>query len=487
MFLKEELKYLIACAIVAVGVGSGLFVGGVWGACWPIAAFAALLTALSGYGLMKKTLGWTALFFAALAVSLFSRCKSREQLDRMTEIGASRPSFARLRVNGESAVRAGKDGTRWISFPSSIAGVKVKAVLPLENRVPVPGEIWDCKGWLSCEDSFGRRRFFVKGQGTYAMYSELDFPGWIIKESYLLRGRMSKMLEKGVSRSSRGLRLCKTMILGERRTLSRKERDIFVNAGTIHVFAVSGLHVMIISGILLLFPRLLFVPMRFAGLILIPLLFLYVAIVGFPASAIRAFAMISFYHMAPLFWRRPNAIVAWALAFLTLSLCSPAILLNAGAWFSFMVTFALLAWTRIAAGGATSSCVETLGVTLSTWLAGVPIAAFVFGKVSFGGLVANLLVVPLATFAVGSGLIGILFGGISIHIASHFNNFSAMIADFMFIVSSAVSSFLPVWDKAGSWSLWLCIAWYAVMFAAAVRLYRRLRRKPAGFVASDFF
>jgi ComEC/Rec2-related protein len=479
MFLREELKYFLSYAIVAAGVGTGLVIGKVWGSVWPVAAFLSFVIMLVGYGVENKFLYWMAFFFAALGISLFSCCRSRAVLDRLTEIDAARPSVLQLRVEGEPRVTVGKDSQKWVSFPSTVADIKIKVVFSLNERMPGYGEIWTCRGWLSRENMFGTRRFFVKGQGAYAVYEKIDLWGWIMKKAFVLRQKMSRMLESGVSQSNYALGLCKAMILGEKKSFRRREREIFVNAGTIHVFAVSGLHVMIISGLLLFIPRLLFVPMRYTGLILVPLLFLYVAVVGFPPSAVRAFVMIAFYHLAPLFWRRSNALVAWSLAFITLSLYSPVMLLNVGAWFSFMVTLVLLIWTRISSDVATSSPMETLGVTLSTWLAGVPIAAFVFGKVSIGGLIANLVVVPLASVAVGSGLIGILFAGISTYIASHFNNLAVLTAHLMFTVSSMVSLCIPVLDNLGTWNLSLCILCYIGILVIGATIYFRLKQKPS--------
>ena len=68
--------------------------------------------------------------------------------------------------------------------------------------------------------------------------------------------------------------LSRAILLGERRRLPRRTKQLFVESGTMHVFAISGLHVMAIAKVLAVALGLFMIPLRLAGLLSVPLLWL---------------------------------------------------------------------------------------------------------------------------------------------------------------------------------------------------------------------
>ena len=288
-----------------------------------------------------------------------------------------------------------------------------------------------------------------------------------------LRRELSRRVAMGLGHDREMAALNRAILLGERGRLPPQLRRVFVESGTIHVFAISGLHVMAVAGLLYWLLRAMFVPLRLAGAVAVPILWAYVWIVGFPPSAVRAATMATFYYAAPLFCRRPDGVKSWVLTFLVVYLGDPTKICDVGCALSFVVMLAILLALecRGATGGAR---VQTLLVTFAAWSAGVPIAAHVFGRITPGGLLANLLLLPSAAVTVVSGALGLAASFASATAAAHLNNLSALFTKAMVGVSSAVARLPGANCETGAWPTWACAIWYAALLSllAALRHWR---------------
>jgi hypothetical protein len=79
----------------------------------------------------------------------------------------------------------------------------------------------------------------------------------------------------------------------EATALTEEVPEPFIQAATYHIFAVDGLRMAIVFGIFFGLFRALGLPRPWSGAVLIPLIWFYVALTGWPASAIRATVMLS--------------------------------------------------------------------------------------------------------------------------------------------------------------------------------------------------
>ena len=296
-----------------------------------------------------------------------------------------------------------------------------------------------------------------------------------------LRRELSRRVAIGLERESEMVALNRAILLGERRRLPPQARRTFVESGTIHVFAISGLHVMAVAGLLYWLLRICFVPLRLAGVVAVPILWGYVWVVGFPPSAVRAALMATFYYAAPLFWRRPSAIKAWALTFLIVYLGDPTKICDVGCALSFTVMLAILLALECGKSFG-DTWRQSLWVAFAAWAAGVPIAAHVFGRVTPGGLLANLVLLPSAVVTVVAGATGIVASFVSETVAAHLNNLSALFTKAMVGVSSAVARLPGANLETGSWPTWVCLVWYAALLSLLVLAWRRQARRERGIM-----
>lgn len=281
-----------------------------------------------------------------------------------------------------------------------------------------------------------------------------------------VRSDLSGRMGVGLGHSPQSADINRAIMLGERRRLHPDVRRVFVESGSVHVFAISGLHVMIVARIFSVLAAFFAVSLRFRPLVSVPLLWGYVWMVGMPPSAVRAAVMASIYFSAAFFWRKPNAVVSWSIAFLGIHVYAPALIGDIGCRLSFVVMLAIILAARLVKEASTVK--QHVFVTFAAWASGVPIVAAAFGAVTPGGLLTNFVLVPAAGVAVASGMAGIASSWISERVAAHFNNIAALVTGAMAGVSAAVASFPGANFEICGWGFVESVIWYAVLFCIPV-------------------
>lgn len=199
------------------------------------------------------------------------------------------------------------------------------------------------------------------------------------------------------------------LLLGRRERLDPEVRERFVRAGLIHLLAISGMHVGLLAGALLLGAAVLRLPVRAAAAGTLGLVWVYLLGIGAPPSAVRAGVMLSLGLIGRLL-QRPHAVApvvaAAALAILALD---PLAVLEPGFQLSFAGVCGVIAagrWARTGLPGAIRRRrwarygAEAVLVSLGAFLLTAPITAYHFGGIAPVAVVANLPAVPLMGLAV---------------------------------------------------------------------------------------
>ena len=464
--MKLETRYLLICALFALGEALG-FAAYIFASLWPLCVLGALLIALFMHGLSFRF--WWMLPTVLIGIVLsFITMEPRIAILRDISIQTHHAPFRQaLRVESEPALRGtSAAGDRWVSFLSSYSNITLRVIAPIPatNDLPRLSETWSCVGWLDTRSlpiDIRPRRLWIKGRNTFARRiapaPEHDMRRLMTE----LRHNFSQRMGIGLEHSAHDIAsLNRAILLGERASLPSSIRDTFIRAGTMHVFAISGLHVMVVAQLLMVVLVCCAVPIRFVGFLLIPLLWAYTYLIGMTPSAIRAAGMASIYFAAYIFMRRPSSIVAWCLTFLIIHILDPLMLLNVGSELSFAVMLGILLSLRFCRYFNFGRW-EGLVVTFAAWLAGTPIAAAVFGRITPGGILANIILIPTAAVSVVTSALGIMASFISTTLAIHINNIAALFTRAMVGISWSVAHLPGSNFEVSKWTFTTCLAWYA--------------------------
>lgn len=159
---------------------------------------------------------------------------------------------------------------------------------------------------------------------------------WVIQLQQSFQQRASATLSKGLPPDA-STGLIRAMALGWRNELSPEVRTALTRSGTIHLFAISGLHIGLIAFVLVQCLSFIGAPRWMCALISIPLIWFYTAATGWQPSAIRASIMATIITASWGVHRPTNLLNSLAGAALLILLWNPLQLFQPGFQLSFGV------------------------------------------------------------------------------------------------------------------------------------------------------
>jgi competence protein ComEC len=225
-----------------------------------------------------------------------------------------------------------------------------------------------------------------------------------------------------------GALLAATM-LGRTALLPADAKEAFATTGTLHLFAISGLHIAGMAAALLWLAKRARLPELPSGIVILALLWLYVQVTGASPSSVRAWIMAAFLWGGRASERATPTLQSLALACAVTLILTPDACTDAGFQLSYAAVLGIIA----AGGPAANLCARPteeerltpreartgaqrlrwrtrkfllggLCVSLAATLAGTPLTLGLFGSASWGGVFVNLVLVPLSEMPLMLGM-----------------------------------------------------------------------------------
>ena len=249
-----------------------------------------------------------------------------------------------------------------------------------------------------------------------------------------LRRRLNEMLWTYVG--PREAPFASAILLGNRRQMEKSSRDKFVETGTAHLLAISGLHIGILAGAFLLLLRSPFFARRHCLWATIVFVIFYAWLVEFRPPVTRASILIVLFCFGKMIGERGNAINLLSAAALIVLALNPTDLFSIGPQLSFLAVTTLILghewifgvpetdplkrlitntrpWpVRLLTGGSQAVKSAVL-VSAVIWIVAAPLVANRFHLVSYVSLLVNpllLLPVSLALYCgMGTLVVGWIF------------------------------------------------------------------------------
>lgn len=306
-----------------------------------------------------------------------------------------------------------------------------------------PGE-FDMRAYLT------RRDIYTALVSRYAENGHvLGHPGAnpIVAAAQVSRRRLEAALSRGLEDSLNQRSLITGIVLGLRDDTPDEVEEQFQQTGTIHLFAVAGLHVGMVAYLLWIIATVLRIPRRVAICLIVPGLFFYAAITGLNTASLRAATMAAVILGGAFLERRVFSLNSLAAAAVFILCYDTQQLFSMG----FQLSFAVVSTIILVADRAfvvlvkwlapdpflprsLLSAMQRLGqwmwrgiargmsVSFAAWLGSVPLILPYFYLVTPVSLIANVVVVPIAFFVMAIGLMSLLVSPIASWLALVFNN-----------------------------------------------------------------
>src|SRR5438876_8843717 len=306
-----------------------------------------------------------------------------------------------------------------------------------------PGE-FDMRSYLARRDV--RRLLFVRypESGTLIRHGGGN-P--ILRAAQKSRAWMQNALCRGLEDAPDVQSFLSGIVLGLRHQTPEDIEEPFQQTGTLHLFAVAGLHVGIVAALLWMVPTVARLSRKCAAALIIPLLLFYAAVTGLHVSSMRAAVMSSILLGGVFFDRRGFVLNSLAAAAARLLCWDTNELFSTGFQLSFAVVGAmgmmgdpicrsLERWSvadpflpRVLVRGprrlmhASFDWLFRAGsVSLAAWIGSLPLILWYFHLVTPIALFANLVVVPIAFFVLAIALLSLLSTPLLPWLAVVFNN-----------------------------------------------------------------
>ncbi|HJY19582.1 MAG TPA: ComEC/Rec2 family competence protein [Chthoniobacterales bacterium] len=264
---------------------------------------------------------------------------------------------------------------------------------------------------------------------------------------------MQRILSRDIENSPDVVGLICGTALGLRHQTRDDIEEPFQQTGTLHLFAVAGLHVGIVARLLWTVAMVLRLPRKTATALIIPLLFFYATITGLHTASVRAAVMSALLLGGIFFDRKVLALNSLAAAAFLILLFDSNQLFTSGFQLSFAVvgTIVLLAdpmfvrFGRVAAPDpflprallsraqrfrikAGRKLTRGASVSLAAWIGSLPLIYWYFYLITPVSLIANLVVVPIAYFVLALAMLSLIAAPISSGLSIIFNNANWLIS-----------------------------------------------------------
>ena len=271
----------------------------------------------------------------------------------------------------------------------------------------VPGA-FDTQGWLKSQNLAAYGKF--KHWTSYAL--DWTFERSFFRFRQFLQQRFAKFLDPAETGLLMGL------LAGDRSGIPEVLRSDFQRSGLVHVLAISGFHVVLLAGMLMIFLKATGLPHKIVIIVAVTLLAIYVPVTGGSPAVRRAVMMFAIPLIGTLFGKPANTLNSLGVALLLIILPEPNVIWNPGFQLSFAATAGIIIgtphnptkllpdslkqnklWQKIQA-----FAIDPTYVTLCATLATAPFLIHHFKTLSPFAWFGNIIIVPAISLGMQAGL-----------------------------------------------------------------------------------
>ncbi len=300
---------------------------------------------------------------------------------------------------------------------SSLQPGEVVLINKIPEVIPAPSfpDEFDYRGFLAKKDIHFRqfiRSGLVKVDSSNS--SGLEFAIDRLGKS------LSDLIDQKVE-FTESKQIANALLLGQKESLDKEIKNAYSETGTMHILAVSGLHVGIIYAILLLPLKRFKSDSKFRKgylLTVVGLIWLYAVMTGFSPSVVRASTMFSLVTAGQMRKKKPSIWNVLAFSAMLMMVVEPEVIFDVGFQLSYLAVAGIVGLQPVILRWWIPSNVvleyfwQSAAVSLAAQLVTFPLSVFYFHQFPTYFLLANLIVVPIAFLIMAVGVPFLFLGWI---------------------------------------------------------------------------
>jgi len=290
--------------------------------------------------------------------------------------------------------------------------------------------------------------------------------------------------------------LADSLLLGLRRALPEQTIRAFADTGSIHVLAISGLHVGMVATAIFYVFRLFGVPLRTNWLIVSCVVTIYAGVTGAAIPVLRATLLLWVTCTGVWMKRRFAGIHTLAVVAAILLVWNPVSVVSIGTQLSFLATAVLISlgvWFRDQptrdpierlieknqGSFSKTACRLFRGLywcillSASVWIASVPLVASEFHRFVPVAVATNLLIAPLLPFVMAAGFACLLTIGLPVEWCAPLGMLAGCLFDTLKWVVTGVASLPASTLRVHALPTWWVVIWYGALSMVLLHLCNR--------------
>jgi len=237
-----------------------------------------------------------------------------------------------------------------------------------------------------------------------------------------LRNQLAERINSQIP-DEQSRQIAMALLLGQKQSLDRDLRAGYVQAGVMHILAVSGLHVGIIYALLLALMKPFKLSKKWSRiylLLVVGMIWLYAFITGLSPSVVRAATMFSLIALGQLRDRKPSVFNILAFSAMLMIVIDPEVIFDVGFQLSYLAVAGIvliqpliLNWW-LPQNRILEYIWQLTAVSLAAQLITFPLSVFYFHVFPTYFLLGNLLILPLAFLIMQVGVPLLFLGWIPV-------------------------------------------------------------------------
>jgi competence protein ComEC len=247
---------------------------------------------------------------------------------------------------------------------------------------------------------------FLPASALYSLKIVTQARPWVTA-----RNKLRQCIAANVQ-DSNTLALIEATLLNERSALDEALWKTYSVTGIVHIIAISGMHIAMLAGMLLFTLRLLPFPKlrQLKYLVTIIAIWCYIALTGFPPSAVRAALMFTLMAIGLMLNRNSSPVNTWSAAGFLILCYHPAWLYDIGLQLSFLAVLSLLLFYKPVEKRCQPRSLwitqlwRVLAMSIAVQILVAPIVIYYFHQFPVMGLIANVPATVFSTLLMYGGM-----------------------------------------------------------------------------------